>query len=161
MLFILAMLATFSVCTSFSGLPKGLRVERVGRIARQEEPPTTTLVPPHDSIQGQARIKDHQAKVQDQVETILHDYPSRSSYVDLAGGCNYYTEDNPPDFTSNEAITLLPLEFFAPRSVAGFFKDFRVGMSSSSFITSLIPQNSNPDFTITDANAKMLLQILV
>ena len=91
--------------------------------------------------------------------TILHDYPSRSTYVDFASGCEYYT-DNPPDFTSNEAITQLPLEFFGPRSVAEFFKEFRVSMTSDSFLTPLIPQDINPDFVITDATAKTLFQIL-
>ena len=85
MLFLLAMSVTLSVCTSFSGLPEGLRVEKLGRIARREEP-TMTPVPPYYSAEGLTRISEHYARTQQEVEAVLHNYPSRSSYVDLAGG---------------------------------------------------------------------------
>ena len=162
MLLILAICATVSVCAAFSGFTEDPHVGKVGRIVRREERPTAH-VPTFDLEEGLTRTSEHYAKTREEVEAVMYNHPSRSPSIDHIGGCGYYhhANDNPPDYESDQAITILPLDFFAPRSTAAFFEEFRDGTSSKSFIKPLIPEGSDPRLTIPDVTAKMLLLILI
>ena len=148
-------------CSAFSWPAERLRVEKVGSFARREvdgpEP-----VPPFNSVNGLIRTQKLYTKVREVVEAVLYDHPLSSPYIDSKGGCNYHHEDdNPADFESNQSISVLPSEFYAPRSTAAFFETLRDGTSSSSFNTPLIPEDVDSNFIIPDGIVKNLILMLI
>jgi hypothetical protein len=147
-------------CSTLSWPPERLRVEKVGRPALPEVD-RQELVPPYNSEQGLIRTFKLYNKVQEAVEDVLYDYPLRSPSFDNQGGCYYHHAENSPDFESSQSISLLPPDFYSPRSTAAFLETLRDGSSSSSFHTPVVPEDVDPELIIPDGIAKNLLLMLV
>ena len=148
-----------STCLT-SSWSQRLRAEKIGRFARSEVDGPDS-VPRFDSLEGLQRTKTLHAKIQEEIEATLYDHPLRSPSLDRLGGCNYLHEENPPDFGSSQPISLLPPDFYTPRSTAAFFETLRDRTSSSSFQTPFIPKDVELKSIIPDRIVKKLILMLI